>query len=127
MIGRNRSAENQCPFGPPGITEVLQPQLPHNLLIAANIENDLTLVDLAGIAGYSSFQFARKFTLAMSIPPHRYISRMRLENAMVELAAGKLPLAEIALNAHFSSQASFTRAFHRASGMTPKEYQRRRL
>jgi AraC family transcriptional regulator len=37
-----------------------------------------------------------------------------------------LPLAEIALNSRFSCQASFTRAFHRATGMTPKEYQRRR-
>jgi AraC family transcriptional regulator len=46
---------------------------------------------------------------------------------MSELAAGKLPLAELALNAHFSSQASFTRAFHRATGMTPKEYRHRRL
>jgi AraC family transcriptional regulator len=95
--------------------------------IAANIGDDISLVNLAGIAGYSTFHFARKFTLAMGIPPHRYISRIRLEKAMVELAAGKLPLAEIALNAHFSSQASFTRAFHRATGMTPKEYQRRRL
>jgi AraC family transcriptional regulator len=94
--------------------------------IAANIDDDITLVNLAGIAGYSSFHFARKFTLAMGISPHRYISRVRLESAMAELA-GKLPLAEIALNAHFSSQASFTRAFHRATGMTPKEYQRRRL
>jgi AraC family transcriptional regulator len=95
--------------------------------IAANIENDITLVNLAGIAGYSPFHFLRKFTRAMGISPHRYISRMRLENAMAELAAGKLPLAEIALNAHFSSQASFTRAFHRGTGMTPKEYQRRRI
>jgi AraC family transcriptional regulator len=94
--------------------------------IAANIKDDITLVDLAGIAGYSVFHFARKFTLAMGISPQRYISRIRLENAMAELAAGKLPLAEIALNAQFSSQASFTRAFHRATGMTPKEYQRRR-
>jgi len=95
--------------------------------IAANIDDDITLVDLAGIAGYSTFHFARKFTLAMGIPPHRYISRLRLENAMAELAAGKLPLVEIALNAQFSSQASFTRAFRRATGMTPKEYRRRRL
>ena len=94
---------------------------------AANIKNDVSLEDLAGIAGYSAFHFARKFTLAMGIPPHRYISRKRLENAMAELAAGKLPLAEIALNAHFSSQASFTRAFHRATGMTPKAYQRSRF
>jgi AraC family transcriptional regulator len=95
--------------------------------IAANIKDDITLVNLAGVAGYSPFHFARKFTLAMGISPHRYISRIRLENAMAELAARKLPLAQIALNAQFSSQASFTRAFHRAIGMTPKEYQRRRL
>jgi AraC family transcriptional regulator len=95
--------------------------------IAANIEDDITLADLAGIAGYSPFHFARKFAFAMGLPPHRYIGRMRMENAMAELAAGKLPLAEIALNAHFSSQASFTRAFRRATGMTPKQYQRRRV
>jgi AraC family transcriptional regulator len=95
--------------------------------IAANIKDDITLGDLAGIAGYSAFHFARKFTHAMGISPHRYISRIRLENAMAELAARKLPLADIALNAQFSSQASFTRAFHRAIGVTPKEYQRRRL
>jgi AraC family transcriptional regulator len=54
-------------------------------------------------------------------------AELRLENAMTALAARKLPLAQIALNAQFSSQASFTRAFHRATGVTPKEYQRRRL
>ena len=95
--------------------------------IAANIGTDITLANLARIAGYSPFHFARKFTIAMGIPPHRYISRIRLENAMAELAAGKLPLAEIALNAHFSSQASFTRAFHRVTGMTPKQYRYARL
>jgi len=94
--------------------------------VDANIKTDITLEGLAKIAGYSQFHFARKFTLAMGIAPHRYITRIRMGNAMAELAAGKLPLAEIALNAHFSSQASFTRAFHRATGMTPKDYQRRR-
>jgi AraC family transcriptional regulator len=94
--------------------------------IEANISHGITLADLAGIASYSQFHFARKFTLAMGVPPHRYMSRVRLENAMAELTAGRLPLAQIALNAHFSSQASFTRAFHRATGTTPKEYRYRR-
>jgi AraC family transcriptional regulator len=94
--------------------------------IAAHISGEITLETLAGIAGYSAFHFARKFTLAMGVSPRRYISQRRLETAMAELAAGKLPLAEIALNAQFSSQASFTRAFHRTTGMTPKEYRRRR-
>jgi AraC family transcriptional regulator len=94
--------------------------------ISANIAGEITLETLAGIAGYSAFHFARKFTLAMGISPRRYISQRRLENAMAELAVGKTSLAEIALNAQFSSQASFTRAFRRATGMTPKDYQRRR-
>jgi AraC family transcriptional regulator len=96
--------------------------------IAENISIEISLEDLAAIAGYSTFHFARKFGLAMGISPGRYISQRRLEHAMMELTAGKLPLAEIALNAQFSSQASFTRAFHRVTGMTPNEYRRvRRL
>jgi AraC family transcriptional regulator len=94
--------------------------------VEANIEGDITLADLAGVAGYSLFHFARKFKLSMGVSPHRYISGVRMEKAMAELASGKLPLAEIALNANFSSQSSFTRAFHRATGVTPKGYQRRR-
>ena len=94
--------------------------------ISENISDDITLENLAGIAGYSAFHFARKFALAMGVSPGRYISQRRLENAMAQLAAGKLPVAEIALNAQFSSQASFTRAFHRVTGTTPKEYQRHR-
>jgi AraC family transcriptional regulator len=93
--------------------------------IESSIQDDMTLDGLAAVAGYSTFHFARKFTQAMGVPPHRYISRLRLDRAKAELAACKLPLAEIALNARFSSQASFTRAFHRATGTTPKQYQRR--
>jgi AraC family transcriptional regulator len=47
---------------------------------------------------------------------------MRLEKAMADIAAGKLSLAEIAFKAGFSSQASFTRAFYRVTGLTPGEY-----
>jgi AraC-like DNA-binding protein len=95
--------------------------------ISTNIDDDITLADLAGIAGYSPFHFSRKFTDAVGVSPQRYITRVRLRRALVELAAAKLPLAEIALNAHFSCQASFTRAFHRATGLTPKAYQRQAL
>jgi AraC family transcriptional regulator len=94
--------------------------------IESSIQDDMSLDSLAAVAGYSTFHFARKFAQAMGLPPHRYVSRIRLEKAKAELVQGKLPLAEIALNARFSSQASFTRAFRRATGTTPKQYQRRR-
>ena len=94
--------------------------------ILAHLADEITLADLARVAGLSTFHFARMFTLAIGVSPHRYVSRMRLENATAEIAAGRLPLAQIALNARFSSQASFTRAFRRATGLTPGEYGRRR-
>jgi len=91
-----------------------------------DIEAAIVLEELARVACLSTFHFARVFTLAIGVPPHRYVSRMRLENAMAEIAAGRLSLAEVALNARFSSQASFTRAVRRATGMTPGEYRHRR-
>ncbi|WP_456626820.1 helix-turn-helix domain-containing protein [Bradyrhizobium sp. URHC0002] len=36
--------------------------------------------------------------------------------------AGRFPLSEIALRSGFSSQASFTRTFRRATNMTPGEF-----
>jgi AraC family transcriptional regulator len=90
--------------------------------ISINIDKEITLAQLAAVAGLSVFHFARTFTRAMGVSPYRYVSRMRLENAMADIAAGKLSLAEIAFNAGFSSQASFTRAFCRVTGLTPGEY-----
>jgi hypothetical protein len=60
------------------------------------------------------------------VAPHRYVSQQRLETAMVLLAAGKRSLSYIALSCQFSSQASFNRAFRRATCVTPGEYRRAR-
>jgi AraC family transcriptional regulator len=91
-----------------------------------NLDGEIALAQLAEVAGLSAFRFARTFTRAMGVSPSRYISRMRLEKAMAEIAAGKLPLAEIASKAGFSSKASSPRAFYRATGLTPGEYRTHR-
>jgi AraC family transcriptional regulator len=90
--------------------------------ISAHLADEITLADLAKVAGVSLYHFAHMFTRAVGVSPYRYISRMRLERAMAVIAADKLPLAQIALDARFSSQASFTRAFRRATGMSPGKY-----
>jgi AraC family transcriptional regulator len=94
--------------------------------ISVHLVDEITLADLAKVAGVSLYHFAHMFTLAVGVSPHRYISRMRLERAMADIAAAKLPLAQIAFDARFSSQASFTRAFRRTTGVTPGEYRRSR-
>ena len=95
--------------------------------ISAHIADEITATDLAGVAGLSVFHFARMFTLAIGVSPRRYMGRMRLERAMAEIAVGRSSLAKIAFDARFSSQASFTRAFRRATGMSPGGYRRRRV
>jgi len=92
--------------------------------IEQHLEEEITVAGLADLAHLSEFHFTRMFTAAVGIPPHRYVSRRRLENAMAMLAAGRLPLSEIAYRSSFSSQASFNRAFRRVTGMTPGKYRR---
>ena len=80
--------------------------------------------DLANVACLSVFHFTRAFAATMGVPPHRYVSQRRLESAKAMIATGRVSLSEIALHCRFSSQSSLTRAFRRATGMTPGEYRR---
>lgn len=92
--------------------------------IEQNLEGEITVAGLASLANLSAFHFARMFTATVGVAPYRYVSRRRLENAMALLAENKLPIHEIAFKSQFSSQASFNRAFRRATGMAPGEYRR---
>ncbi len=89
-----------------------------------SLEGDITVAGLASLANLSAFHFTRMFTAAVGVAPYRYVSRRRLEHAMAMLADDRLPLHEIAHRSRFSSQASFNRAFRRATGMAPGEYRR---
>jgi AraC family transcriptional regulator len=89
-----------------------------------HLAEDITVTDLANVACLSIFHFTRAFAAATGVPPHRYVSRRRLESAKAMIATGRASLSEIAHDCRFSSQSSFTRAFRRATGVTPAEYRR---
>jgi len=92
--------------------------------IAANLEGDLTIAQLANVACLSRFHFARAFKTAVGHPPHQYVSAHRLERAKEMLMRGDQPLLDIAIALNFSSQANFTRAFRVGTGMTPGQFRR---
>jgi AraC family transcriptional regulator len=94
--------------------------------IDRHLEETFTVSDLAAIANLSVFHFSRMFANTMAVPPRRYVSQRRLGAAKVMLSTGKYPISEIALRSGFSSQASFTRAFLRATNMTPGAFRRLR-
>jgi AraC family transcriptional regulator len=92
--------------------------------IEEHLDQELTVAQLAGVVALSPFHFSRMFAAAMGTSPWRYVSRRRIEDAKVQLTAGRLCLGEIAYRTRFSSTAAFSRAFRRATGMTPGEYRR---
>jgi len=93
--------------------------------IDANLEGgDLTIARLAKVASLSQFHFARAFKAAVGNSPHQYVSTHRLERAKELLTRGDQSLLDIAVALNFSSQANFTRAFRKGTGMTPGQYRR---
>ena len=54
-----------------------------------------------------------------------HIRRLRLERAAWRLKLGRAPVVEIAFEAGYETQESFTRAFHAAFGVAPGQFRRR--
>lgn len=90
--------------------------------IEARLSEELSLGDLAAQACLSSFHFSRLFHDATGLPPHRYLVERRIEAARSLLARGDMPLAQVALETGFGSQANFTRVFRKSKNTTPGQY-----
>jgi AraC family transcriptional regulator len=93
--------------------------------IESQLADDVSLLTLAHRAHISPFHFARLFRATVGVPPHRFVLRLRLERAMRLMKAGKMTLAEVAVECGFHDQPHFTRAFQRRFHTTPMMYVRR--
>jgi AraC family transcriptional regulator len=93
--------------------------------IASQLADDVSLMTLAKRARISPFHFARLFRATVGVPPHQFVSRLRLEKAVGLMKAGKMTLAHIAAECGFHDQPHFTRAFYGVFRTTPAVYLRR--
>ncbi|MEQ8584637.1 MAG: AraC family transcriptional regulator [Thalassobaculaceae bacterium] len=91
-------------------------------LLHAEFDRDIRLDHLAREVGRSRFQVNRAFQAATGLPPHRYLTNIRLEHARALLAAGEAP-AEVAAAVGFADQSHLTRRFKAAYGVTPGKFQ----
>ncbi len=80
---------------------------------------------LAMLTSSSLRAFERRFASALHMTPQQYLRRLRVRLACRALVSTHHALAEIALNHGFCDQSHFTREFHRETGLTPREYQKR--
>jgi AraC family transcriptional regulator len=90
--------------------------------VEANLADDITLSDLAAVAGVSATHFCRAFHRSVGMPPHRYIIGQRVERAKAMLAQSDRAIAEIALAAGFGNQSHMTVLFRRFVGTTPRRF-----
>ena len=90
--------------------------------IDANYGSDLTLNELAAVAGISTFHFSREFKRATGTPPHQYLMKLRIQRAKELLSKSEMPLVDVGFQAGFSHQSHFSRLFRKLTGTTPQTY-----
>lgn len=93
--------------------------------ITANLAGDLSVPELAAMAGMSDRNFARVFTESMGTSPARYVESLRVEAASDALQRGESTLARLPWAYGFGSAERMRRAFHRVKGVAPLDYQQR--
>lgn len=87
-----------------------------------NVDRPLTIAAVAREACLSPFHFHRLFTAMHATPPHRYLTRLRLERARSLLRAGDRTIADVAFACGFESLGSFTTLFRKRYGVTPGRF-----
>lgn len=88
--------------------------------IESHFAQELTLDDIAAIAGVSRFQLVRAFGYATGTSVMRYVRGRRLTEAARTLAGGAPDILTVALDAGYGSHEAFTRAFRDQFGTTPE-------
>lgn len=91
--------------------------------IEKNLENELQLEQLAGVANFSSFHFHRIFSSIVNEPLNQFIQRLRLEKAASQLISNpKKTITRVAYDCGFGSSSSFARAFKEYYSVSPSKW-----
>ena len=89
--------------------------------IESNLDQDLTLVELARIADFSVSHFKPMFKQATGLPVHRFVMERRVERARVLLIEDRQNITDIALETGFAHPSHMARCMRRLLGKSPSE------
>ncbi len=82
----------------------------------------ITLEDMAQVAGLSPRYFCHFFRKMTQCTPMEYLNYYRIECACEQLAEIHPSVTEVAFSCGFNDISYFIKSFHRAKGVTPKQY-----
>ena len=83
---------------------------------------NLTLEQLANVAGFSKFHFSRMFKQCSGYNFYDYLCYKRIKSAETLLLKPGISITEVALQSGFSNLSTFNRTFKKVKGCTPSEY-----
>ena len=86
-----------------------------------NHHRNVTLDECAKLTGTSKFHLHRSFVAELGVPPHQYLSGVRISRARDLLRGGARP-ADVASLTGFCDQSHLTRVFTEIVGLTPGAY-----
>ena len=89
--------------------------------------NGVRLSALARDVGVHPVHLARSFRRSFGCTPGEFVRQCRLDRASEHLIHSTRPIAEIAVDAGFSSPSHFATAFRRATGMSPRGFRSARM
>jgi AraC-like DNA-binding protein/ligand-binding sensor protein len=90
--------------------------------IAENLEEELSLEQVARAAGMSPFYFCKIFKAATGLTFTDYVARARVEKTKQLLLNPHTRVSEAAYAAGFQSLSQFNRVFRRIEGQAPSDY-----
>lgn len=93
-------------------------------IMAARLATDLTIAQVASECRLTPSHFARAFRRSTGIPPYRYLTTLRVEEAKKLLSQQHVPLSDVALMCGFGDQSHFTRVFRQLAGASPGAWRR---
>jgi AraC family transcriptional regulator len=93
--------------------------------VRANVASDLSLLELARIAGVSPSHLKTLFKQTTGMAVHRYVIRARVQYAAGLLQRDGACLADVALQAGFANQSHLARCMRRIMGLTPGQLRNR--
>jgi AraC-like DNA-binding protein len=93
-------------------------------LFREHLDGSIRLPTLARQCSLSVSHFARAFKQSFGTPPHHYLVRQRVECAKLLLSGTNRALCEVAQQAGFPDQPSFSRTFKAVVGITPGQWRR---
>ena len=94
--------------------------------IEDNLGEDLSLTNIAGIAGLSISHCKSAFRESVGQPVHRYVIQRRVERARELLDQGERSISQVALETGFAHQSHLAYHMRRLLGMSPGAVVKRR-